>query len=154
MKKSVIQTYKATEVRDKAKRGWKQWEESGPRALSPGWAGLAGNEVGGGGGGASTGDCEIGRVSVSLRGSSNRGLGGMGLHAGQQRLCGGVSRTPGNSPPTEPHTWLMGSPSPSQAWPLPSLTPVTISAGAIERGRVIENAREGKEWGTRGGGLR
>lgn len=42
MKKSVIQTYKAIEVRDKAKRGWKQWEESGPRALSPGWAGLGG----------------------------------------------------------------------------------------------------------------
>lgn len=86
-------------VKDRARRGWRQWEESGPRALSPSWAGLAGGEVGvGGGGGASTGDCEIERVSVSLRGSSNRGSVGMGLRGGQQRPCGGVSRTPGKQP--------------------------------------------------------
>lgn len=139
MKKSVIQTYRAVVVRVKARRAWKLWEESGPCALSPGWASLTGSEVGvGGGGGASTGDCEIGRVSVCLRGSSNRGSGGMGQHAGQQRQCGGVSGTPGNSPPTEPHTWLMRPPFPSQPWTFLSFASVTSSAGVIERGRVIE----------------
>ena len=63
-------------------------------------------------------------------------------------LCGAVSRTPGSSPPMEPHTWLMRppSPSPSPALGTPVSAPVTSPAGDIKGGK---SAREGKGWGPR-----
>lgn len=66
MKKSVIQTHRVAAVRAKAVAAG----SCGRRAASCpvprlGW--------GRGEGGASTGDCETGRVSVSLRGSGNIG---------------------------------------------------------------------------------
>ena len=75
VKKSGIQMHRVAAVRAKAMAG------SSGLALSLGWVG---GEVGAGKrGGPSRGDCETGRVSVSLRGSSGGGLSGMGLSGRQ-----------------------------------------------------------------------
>ena len=115
VKKSGIQMHRVAAVRAKAVAG------SSGLALSPGW-------VGGGVGagkrrGPSRGDCETGRVSVSLRGSSGGGLSGMGLSGRQLGKGVGVSAGPQEaalppSPQTGPqtedpfHTPRPGSPRP------------------------------------------
>lgn len=147
VKKSVSQTHRAAAISAEATAG------SRGLALSPGW--------GGGGGGAATGDCETGRVSVSLRGSSSRGSGGMGLSGRQQRTVWGVSRTFGSSPPTEPHNWLLRPPHP-WAWAPQALSaPNASCTGNTEEGAVLENARAGKGgaqgeegWDGKGSGAR
>lgn len=68
VKKSVIESHKEVVLRAPAGAG-RHWAERGCRALAPG----AGVGVLAGKGGAYTGDCETGGVSVSLTGSGDRG---------------------------------------------------------------------------------
>ena len=79
-------------------------------ALSLGW--VCSGVGAGKGGGPSRGDCEIRRVSVSLRGSSGGGSSGMGLSGRQPGKGMGVSVGPQEAAlPPSPQTGSWGPPS-------------------------------------------
>lgn len=150
VKKSGIQMHRVAAVRAKAMAG------SSGLALSLGWVG---GEVGAGKrGGPSRGDCETGRVSVSLRGSSGGGLSGMGLSGRQLGKGVGVLAGPQEaalppSPQTGPQT---EDPIPHpQTWEPQALS---APAGDIEsvlgEERVITECQGERGRGPRGGGLR
>ena len=144
MKKSGIQTHRVAAVRVKAVAG------SSGLALSLGW--VCSGVGAGKGGGPSRGDCETGRVSVSLRGSSGGGSSGMGLSGRQSGKGMGVSVGPQEAAlPPSPQTGSWGPLPHPQTWEHQALSaPAGDFESVLGGGGVTTDARKGERVRSKG----